>query len=86
MGLKRRLEGRKQNLELFEGQAGEIQELRWGGTARQRTVHQSWAVPSDLGISLSHDAQLTNRDKLNCIRLLPRSVERIESGPEVAGR
>jgi hypothetical protein len=28
MGLKRRLEGRKQNLELFEGQAGEIQELR----------------------------------------------------------
>src|SRR4051794_5952852 len=27
MGLKRRLEGRKQNLELFQGQAGEIQEL-----------------------------------------------------------
>src|SRR3954471_11727166 len=27
MGLKRRLEGRKQNLELLQGQAGEIQEL-----------------------------------------------------------
>src|ERR1700730_5180773 len=28
VGLKRRLEGRKQTLELFEGQTGEIEELR----------------------------------------------------------
>ena len=43
VGLKRGLEGRKQTFELFQGQTGEIQEIRnklilnWNNLAAQRT-------------------------------------------------